>query len=662
MTAAALGAKRFPRFRFHFAHARAALVLAMTAMLFFAGVARAIPGEEAIPEAIDVKVHAHLKHARLAPGGETLLAVVYEIPGGAHLQLSDLVFAAPEEGQPFVLGPAKGPTPETFEGEPVYKGSATVHYRLKLSSSATAGTTPLKLKIGYQACIEEPVFACFAPEEHSVDLPLEIANGSAEEAQAEAKYFAALTELPPAIDGGTAAIDAGTSTSTESGTTVSEGSASSADGSPASNGKGLSLEQRLEQALAKRSFFAFLLVFLGGVATSFTPCVYPVIPITISYIGGRSKGKLGGFILSLFFVLGIAIMYSTLGVIAASSGALFGNAMQSTPVLIFVSVIFFAMGASMLGAFDIALPAGLQTKMQQGPRTGPIGAVFMGMVTGLVASPCVGPVLVVLLAWVAKVGAIGLGFALLFTFAMGLGLLFLVIGTFAGALNALPKAGQWMDTVKHVFGVILFAMGIFYLRTLIGPGMVWLLTGVLAVMVGTFIGAFRAIGEDEEQGVLLRKGFGWVLLVSGSFAVVLGLAKLAGVGPMTSSVQVPTAGAEVAQHEGLAWVTSDIDGLARARQEGRPVVMDFYADWCAACKELDEKSWVHPTVRAEGERFVAIKMDFTENSQANAAKQASYGVLGLPTVIFFDSKGNEVERFFGFRPPDEILSSMKRIS
>ncbi|MCC7142507.1 MAG: thioredoxin family protein [Candidatus Eisenbacteria bacterium] len=623
------------------------LLALIAPVVLFVGLALAAPEELPMPESLDVEVTAALKHAKLPPGGETILAVTYQLPDASHLQPGDFLYVNPAEGQSFTLGLPLSPNPTSFEGDPVYQGTTTFYYRLRLSPTAPTGAGAIKLLVGYQGCIEQPVFACFSPEEISVELPIEVGAGAEENGSASA-LFAAMSSLPPAIEG------AGAPIGTEVG---SQGQA--ADAPVVTQPK--SLEQRLEEQLEKRSFLAFLLVFLGGVATSFTPCVYPIIPITISYIGGRSKGKLGGFILSLFFVLGIAIMYSTLGVVAASSGALFGNAMQSTGVLIFVSAIFFAMGASMLGAFDIALPAGLQTKLQEGPRTGVIGAIFMGMVTGLVASPCVGPVLVVLLAWVAKVGAIGLGFALLFTFAVGLGLLFLVIGTFAGALNALPKAGQWMDTVKHVFGVILFAMGIFYLRSLIGPGWTWFLSGVLAVMVGTFLGAFRTVNEDAEHGVLMRKGFGWVLLVAGSFALIIGLARISGVALAPGQATGPSTQA-VAPHHGLAWVHDDLEGMAAARSAGMPVVMDFYADWCAACVELDEKSWVDPAVKAEAERFVAIKMDFTARNEANAKKQASYGVMGLPTVIFFDSAGNEVERFFGFRPPDQILASMKRIS
>jgi thiol:disulfide interchange protein DsbD len=356
-------------------------------------------------------------------------------------------------------------------------------------------------------------------------------------------------------------------------------------------------------------------------------------------------------------------MYSTLGLIAASTGALFGNAMTSTPVLVGVSLVFFAMGASMLGAFDLAVPSGLQGKLQSGPRGGIIGAIFMGMVTGIVASPCVGPVLVVLLTWVAQHGTPLYGFSLLFVFACGLGLLFIVIGTFAGALNALPQAGQWMDTVKHVFGVILFAMGIYYAKTLIGPDLSWMATGLLVLMTGTFYGAFRPIPEDAEHGVLMRKGFGIAMVLCGGFALLVGLAgysgvQLAGGGSLAGA----GAGGLAEAHPGLDWVMTDDEGWATARAENKPVVMDFYADWCAACKELDHQTWVDPAVQAEADRFVAVKFDFTENTDWAKAKKAEYGIAGLPTVIFFDSQGNEVERFFGFRDAESVLGSMKAVN
>jgi len=353
-------------------------------------------------------------------------------------------------------------------------------------------------------------------------------------------------------------------------------------------------------------------------------------------------------------------MYSILGVVAASTGALFGSAMQSTPFLLVVSLVFFAMGASMLGAFDLALPSGMQTKLQTGPRTGVIGAVFMGMVTGIVASPCVGPVLVVLLTEIARMGSVALGFLYLFTFALGLGLLFLVIGTFAGALSALPQAGGWMDTVKHLFGVILLAMGIFYLRGLLGPVWTAILAGTFAIFVGTFAGAFHPVGEDPSRPRLFRKGLGIVLVLVGAFTLLSGLAQRAGVA-LPGGAETIGAASSPAAHPGPVWVSDDAAGLAQARSEGKPAFIDFYADWCAACKELDHKTWSEAAVMAEAERFVAVKLDLTRRDEANAAKQASYAVPGLPTVIFYSSAGEEVHRFFGFKPADEVAAIMRGV-
>jgi thiol:disulfide interchange protein DsbD len=348
-------------------------------------------------------------------------------------------------------------------------------------------------------------------------------------------------------------------------------------------------------------------------------------------------------------------------VAAASTGALFGSAMQSTPVLLLVSAIFFLMGASMLGAFDIALPSGMQTRLQSGPRTGVIGAVLMGMVTGLVASPCVGPVLVVLLTFVANVGNLLYGFSLLFVFALGLGMLFIVIGTFAGALNALPAAGEWMETVKHVFGVILIGVGIYYVRRLLGPDLSLMAVGLFVLLIGTFFGAFRAVPDPAPHSLLLRKGLGIALVLCGGFILLVGTAGVTGVSLRPASPgsveSVAPAGEEAAPN----WVTDDEAGLEMARREGKPVLIDFYADWCAACRELDRETWVDDQVRAETKRFVAIKMDFTKESDWSKAKKVDYDILGLPTVIFLDSKGNEVERFFGFRPPGQVLASLQKI-
>lgn len=616
---------------------------------------------EEFPTEVRVPVQAFFSRAAVTPGGEALLAVVYDVPPDAHIQLNDFFYAQPAEGEPFVLGEPVRTASGEYEGETIFQGRTPVFYRARFSKDLAPGPRTLKIAAGYQACIEQPAFACFAPVDLSIEAPIRVVAAGSPTPDDNQAIFAVLSQDPPAPT-----APAGGGGGEPSAAVVAPETGAAEAGPGEEGGRGIAPPQtglagRLQEALARRSFLAFFLVFLGGIATSFTPCVYPMIPITISYIGGRSRSKLGGLFLSIFFVLGIALTYSTLGVVAASTGALFGSAMQSVPVLIVVSLVFFAMGASMLGAFDLALPSGMQTRLQSGPRAGVLGALFMGVVTGLVASPCVGPVVVVLLTWVAKIGSIGLGFLLLFTFSLGLGVLFLLIGTFAGALNALPQAGGWMDTVKHVFGVILLAMGIYYIRPLIGPDLTWIVAGAFVLLVGTFLGAFRPVGEDPAKSVLMRKGFGIVLLLVGGFVLMVGMARYAKVPLGGGTVAGVTATGSGPTHAGLAWVPDDVTGLDQARSEGKPVVIDFYADWCAACKELDEKTWSDPEVRREAERFVTIKLDLTDRNEPNKMKQAQYGVPGLPTVIFLDSSGKEVTRFFGFRPPRDVLPLLRDI-
>jgi thioredoxin:protein disulfide reductase len=600
-----------------------------------------------LPTELTVPVRAQLSHAALHAGGEAILALVYEIPFDAHIQANEFLYVRSKDGEPFTVGEARRSAAAQFEGEPVHTGRLVSWHRVRLAKDLAPGRHVLKLAAGYQGCVEKPVFACFAPVDLDLEVPVEIvAAGAAEQKINEAFFATAPPDLPPPGEVTTGAAATG-----------ELGAGATAAGRAAALPEQTGLAGKLQQALAKRSLLAFLLVFLGGIATSFTPCVYPMIPITISYIGGRARSRVQGFFLSLVFVLGIAVMYSVLGVIAAVTGSLFGGIMQSTPVLIGVAVVFFAMGASMLGAFDLALPSGLQSKLQGGPHTGVLGAFFMGMITGIVASPCVGPVLVVLLAGVAAIGSIPLGIAFLFTFALGLGLLFLVIGTFAGVLASLPQAGGWMDTVKHVFGVILLAMGIYFLRGVLGPNLTLLASGAFLVFVGVFGGAFHAVGEEPSYGRMARKALGLVVLLVGGFLLLAGVSRIMGFG--LAAVPALTGGSPAAVHGD--WLIDDVAGLAQAKAAGKPAVLDFWADWCGACKELDHQTRSDPEVRRELERFVAVKLDLTAKNEVNQTKLATYGVPGLPTVIFIDASGREVTRFFGFKPPREVLDLMRRV-
>ena len=584
----------------------------------------------------EVPVRLELLADRAVAGASVPLAVIYSVPAGTHL--TDAFFTVEFSSEPPLVFAAPSYPSGILEGESrVFRGEVRVTSQVTLPAS---GAVTLKARAEYQICQEGEVEMCFPPEEAKPSLSLDLAAAGTPWTPAASAPGAAASPEP-------AVATAPAAGSRTDGTAEAPGAVT-----PAAGG----LEGRLARALASGSWLAFLLVFLGGVLTSFTPCVYPVIPITISYVGGSAKGNpLRGFVLSLWFVLGIAITYSALGLAAAATGAAFGQATQNPWGNGAIALVVGAMGCSMAGFFDIQLPSGLTSRVG-GARGGFLGPILMGFATGLIAAPCVGPVLVVLLSWVAQTGSLFLGFWLLFTFALGLGLLFIVLGTFSGALAALPGAGAWMDGVKHFFALALWALALWFLRSLL-PG--WLLAmvfGLALVMALGAWGAFHSLpaGASHRQGLL--KG---VLLLFWLLGALLALGGgLRGFAPGL----LPAAGAPAARTAAEpAWIWDAKAGFAEAAASGKPVMMDFWAEWCAACKELDHKTYKQPEILALAERFVCIKMDMTERTAATAALLERYSVVGMPTVIFFDATGRERERFAGFKNAGDLAPILERV-
>lgn len=597
------------------------------------------PAADFGPPAVPVRLE--LLADRAVAGSELPIAVIYSVPAGTHL--TDAFFTVELSSEPPLVFAAPVYPSGHLEGESrVFRGEVRVTSRVMLPADCPPSVT-LHARAEYQICQEGEVEMCYPPDEAKPSLAVAVAPaGTAWTPSGEAAPEAATSSAPTATPAGGEAGPAGAPSARTEGTLA-----------PAPTG---GLEGRLARALASGSWLAFLLVFLGGVLTSFTPCVYPVIPITISYVGGSAKGNpLKGFVLSLWFVLGIAITYSSLGLLAAATGAAFGQATQNPWVNGAIALVVGAMGFSMAGFFDIQLPSALTSRVG-GARGGFLGPILMGFATGLIAAPCVGPVLVVLLSWVAQTGSLFLGFWLLFTFALGLGLLFIVLGTFSGALAALPGAGAWMDGVKHFFALALWGLALWFLRSLL-PG--WLLAmvfGLALVMALGAWGAFHPLSPEATRRQGLLKGLLLLLWILGALLALGG--GLRGFAPGL----LPAGG--VAAHTAPvepAWVWNAEAGFAEAAASGKPVMMDFWAEWCAACKELDHKTYNQPEILALAERFVSIKMDMTARNDANAALQARYGVVGMPTVIFFDSTGRERERFAGFKKAADLAPLMERV-
>jgi thiol:disulfide interchange protein DsbD len=391
------------------------------------------------------------------------------------------------------------------------------------------------------------------------------------------------------------------------------------------------------------------LAFVGGVLTSLTPCVYPLIPITVSIFGARKAGRGEAMLLSGLYVGGIAAMYTALGVGAALTGQAFGGAMSNPVVIGVVATVFAVMAASMFGAFELTLPASLQARLNGVGGAGRAGAFGMGLVAGVIAAPCTGPVLTSILLLIAQQGSVAMGAGLMLSYALGMGLLFFLIGAFS---LSLPKSGAWMETVKSVFGAALLAAAAIYLKDLL-PGLrpAFSAAPVAALLAAGVAGAGVLLGALDlsfhgTPGQRSSKALGLTL-------VVLAAAYASGAAGARERARAD---------QGFAWLKTEEEAVALAKASGRPVILDFWAEWCTACKELDKIAWADPRVQAEAARFVAVKADGTDSSDAFMALAEKYGVVGMPTVIFIDGKGREVrDRIIGAVDADEMLKRLRSV-
>lgn len=462
----------------------------------------------------------------------------------------------------------------------VYEGSFTIAIPLRLE----AALPPLSGRIEFQACNDK---SCLAPA--SVFFRTAATGGGD---AAEALAAVPLSAAPKA--GGTAAAGA---------------------------------SKDFGDMLERHGLFLVLLsIFAGGLALNLTPCVYPVIPLTVGYFGRESAGSKGRlFALAGIYVLGMATMYSILGVGAALSGRLFGAVLQNPGVLAAIAAALVAMALSMFGVWEIRMPTSLMNRA--GARAGVAGAFGMGLFVGVVAAPCIGGFIVGLLAFVAARQDPFLGFLFFFTLSLGLGLPYLFLAAYSGRLARLPRAGEWMEGVKKIFGWILLAMAAYFLRSVVPPPFgKWLLPLVLVV------GALAIL--------VTRLGLRWPVK-AGAAAILIGIA--------------------------IFFVPRELKGwqpyAAQAVGVGRPVVIDFSADWCLPCLELERKTFTDPRVAEALARRALLKADMTKIGSPEAMALAErFGILGVPTVIFLDATGKERQdlRLVGFENADRFLERLAK--
>ena len=479
----------------------------------------------------------------------------------------------------------------------VYDGAAPIFLTLKLSEKIKPGAYTLPATVLVQACNDQ---VCLAPSSVAVDVSLTIVEATAPVKSANDALFAGYNA------------------------TVTSGAQ----------------ENELAQLFATEgSFVAFLAIFLIGLALNLTPCVYPMLSVTVSLFGTQSDTNTARvFVKAVVYVLGIASMYSVLGVTAAMSGGLFGNWLQSPWVLGAIGALLFGLALSMFGVYQIQAPYWLTSKLGGTTGTGFISLFISGLVVGIFAAPCIGPPVIALLALVGQKGDPLFGFWAFFILSLGLGFPYLILGTFSGLLKKVPRSGAWLIWVERIFGVVLVGAALFYISLAFFPKFAAYVVPFTLIVGGLYLGFIEPSAKDK----VWLKRIKWVF---GIASVVVG-------GLFANALREPS----------VSWHTYDEDWITEAKASEQPIIMDFYADWCIPCLELDRKTFTDPEVIAIADRFVRLKVDLTHFDSPEAeALRKKYDIAGVPTIVFLDTDGTEVvsSRVVGYLPPERFLEKMK---
>jgi thiol:disulfide interchange protein DsbD len=391
--------------------------------------------------------------------------------------------------------------------------------------------------------------------------------------------------------------------------------------------------------LARRGLVLTLLaVGLLGLGLNLTPCVYPLISTTVAYFGAQARHREGRvIILATMYVFGITLSFSVLGVAAALSGGVFGAALQRPAVLLFIAAVLIALALSSFGVYQLQPPSWLMRRVS-GTGRGAGGALFMGATMGVVAAPCIGPVVLGLLVFVGSQRSILLGLALFFALGLGMGLPYLLLATAAGSLKALPRSGEWLVWMERLFGVMLLALAGYFITPLLPAFASRLLLPVLIGAGGLYLGFIDRSGHHLRYFRPLQRVTGVVALIA---AVWLGMPQRA--------------------ESSIRWQPFSGEGVESAHDAGRPVIIDFVADWCIPCHEMDQTTFADPKVRAEAERFEMFRADITQETDDNTELTDRYRVRGVPTIIVLDDAGTEVKRLAGYTGGEELLQVMRNV-
>ncbi len=515
---------------------------------------------------------------------------------------------------------------------------------ITLNRGASKAATSVAVEAHYQGCSEKGL--CYPPVKKSFDLQLIAlgADGAASAQSAQTEQRATAESAP--------VVPAGTDTS---------GAGKAAPESDSSKVAGI---------FKSGSFWVVVASFFGfGLLLSFTPCVFPMIPILSGIIVGQGTQltKQRAFAFSAIYVLGMAITYALAGVGAGLSGTLLSNALQNKWVLGTFALVFVALSFSMFGFYDLQLPSSLQSKLTETSnkaKGGTLWGVFiMGVLSALIVGPCVAAPLAGALLYIGQTHNVALGGSALFAMALGMGVPLLAVGMSAGAL--LPRAGGWMQSVKNLFGVLLLGLAIWIISPVIADSVHMLLWAGLLIVSAIYLHAIDPLPANASGYRKLWKGVGVILLLLGS-ALLIGAMSggrdiLQPLGGLRASAGTIADAAPHTRFERIASVAELDQRIAAAG--GKPVMLDFYADWCVSCKEMERFTFADPAVKAQMSKMLLLQADVTANSENDAQLLKRFGLFGPPGILFFAADGKELQdvRVIGFQPADKFQASLNEV-
>jgi thioredoxin:protein disulfide reductase len=512
----------------------------------------------------------------------------------------------------------------SFSEEPVsvYEGTVNAKLSLRANQDALTGKQVMLITLDYQACND---VSCLPPNTTTTEFELEVIKK-----EISSEVNDQLESLK---------IEQSDTNANQNNTfTLNKQHPSDNDVKKDISNSGRKDDGTIASTLESSGLLLSLIfVFLAGLALNLTPCVYPLIPITIGYFGGQAEGKTSRLVmLGILYMLGMALTYSVVGVITSLSGAVFGTLLQNPIVIIAIVILFVALALSQFGVYEFKLPDSWVAKAG-GAKGGGFGAFFMGLTMGIVAAPCIGPFVLGLVTYVAAKGDPLYGFLMFFVLALGLGFPYLLLAIFSGKIKSLPRAGLWMEGIKHIFGFLLIGMAFYFLDPVLPKtiqGYLLPIFGILAALILLFIDKTA----NNAKGFRIFKTVFSVIILAVSIYALIPKDKLE-----------------------PEWKKFSIKNYEASLKSNEKMVIDFYADWCIPCKELDALTFSDSRVLDKLDSFTVYKVDMTKNDETNEQLRKRFNVIGMPTVLIIDSKGNEIKRLTGFVNADEFLSYIKNI-